>query len=142
MDIRRIGFLYAIGSFGGMLTVVAFWLIAQALVEIPFVSFKPELADFYPPMIWGGVSAAVLYTLPLYWNPLIRGALFSLLPAFIELAHRYGWMPPNAGDVDLNLLFLQRESLLVIVIYIVFWGFVTAKLSGGGRGGGRRRRMD
>jgi len=126
MRFERFCFLYGVGSIAGALVVATLWLVSILLADNwSFLSFAPVVEDFYAPAIWGGVCA-LLYTLPLHIDWFIKGIVFSLVPAFIFLAHKFSWVHTLLFE-SVNLSYLMREeSLLTFAVYAMVWGVFTS----------------
>ncbi|MBI1363098.1 MAG: hypothetical protein GC134_03860 [Proteobacteria bacterium] len=127
MNSQRMMILYGVGSLGGALTVLAYWALAQSANGLPFVSFKPELASFYEPMVWGGLWG-FLYLLPFNVSPLIKGVIFSIFPALTHLAMSSGGLEKLMDYASLNMV-VNHKTLVVLLIYALFWGVVTSYMS-------------
>ncbi len=127
MNAQRLFILYGVGSLGGALTVVAYWLLAETANGLPFISFKPELATFYAPMVWGGIWA-FLYVLPLHFNALVKGVVFSVFPALTHLALSSGGLSKLVDFASVNMI-INHKSLVVILIYALCWGVVTTNVA-------------
>jgi uncharacterized membrane protein (GlpM family) len=135
MDAQRLLTLYGVGSLGGALTVLAYWALAEGVNGLPFVSFKPGMEAFYAPMVWGGIWA-LLYILPLTINNTVKGLIFSLFPAFTHLALTSGGFGRFLDGISVNIV-VNHKSLVVVLVYAVFWGLVTSYIAPSNGGGGK-----
>lgn len=133
MNIDNLLKYFALGSMGALLAVLLHWLVMSAYVDVPFLEFKPTLMQLYAGMVWGGISAWI-YAFEVISNWIIRGVIFSILPATFQLAHEYGVMGGNlldsvtnsvSGDFLSKVLF-REESWAWIGCYAIAWGLVTS----------------
>ena len=127
---NRVLILYALGSVGGALTVLAYWGLSQlAGGNLSFLSASLDIDDFYAPMVWGGVWA-FLYLLPINVKMVWKGLIFSLFPAMTHLSLKKGGLTDALSFIDLNIL-SRHDVLVTILIYLVFWGLFTAHMGKG-----------
>ena len=113
------------GVFAAALKNLAWWGLARRGVAEPYSSaFAPHLTltAFGPHLVWGGVWG-LLFLLPLRWSSWwLRGALWSLAPAAVELfytlPHRSGY-----GVMGLGMGALAPAAVLAGALV---WGLLTS----------------
>lgn len=126
---NRIALLYGIGSLMGAVTVTADWFVREMMGGgLALLSFQPGIDNYYMPMVWGGVWA-LLYIFPLNSLSWVwRGIIFGFAPALTHLSLKSGGVN-QAIDFLSPDRFLRHDTLIVIIVYIIFWGLSTSYLS-------------
>ncbi|MEH6639526.1 MAG: hypothetical protein V7717_09650 [Porticoccaceae bacterium] len=122
---KKLLIFFAAGCVGALANSLAVWQFGQLGITSAFgVSIAPSLTPdwLYPRIVWGGLWG-LLFILPLLQSRLLlKGAVLSLFPTFVQLFVVFPFMA-NKGLAGLQL------GLLTPVFVLFFnwvWGVVAA----------------
>ncbi len=127
--IRKIGILYAAGTFGALISSYLAWYLGSAGIPQRFgVAIAPSWSFSFlaPRLVWGGLWG-LLFLAPFwrngFWTGVFsRGIIFSVLPSLFQLLYVF---PVLQGRGMLGLA-LGKLTPFFIIFYNAVWGFFTA----------------
>jgi hypothetical protein len=118
---RNLSLVFAAGCFGGLVNSLAVWFFGETGITAALgVNLAPELTArwLYPRLVWGGMWGA-LFLFPLLRDSVVlRGAIYSLGPSFVQL---FIVFPVKAGKGTMGLE-LGVLTPLFVLFYNALWG--------------------
>ena len=124
--LRRASIFFAAGAVGGLANGLCVWFLGSAGVTAALgVSISPALtpAMLYHRVVWGGIWG-LAFLLPLaVSSALLRGALYSLGPTFVQLFIVF----PERAHKGMMGLELGTLTPLFVLLFNAVWG-ITAML--------------
>ena len=122
---ERLSVAFTGGAVAAAVKNAAWWGLARHGIAEPYASaFAPHLTltAFAPHLVWGSLWGLV-FLIPLRWQSWwLRGALWSLAPAAVELfytlPHRSGYGPMGLG--------LGTLAPLGVLAGALVWGLLTS----------------
>jgi hypothetical protein len=122
---RNISLSYAAGSLGGLANGLTVWIIgASGITAVLGVKLAPALTSawVYQKLVWGGLWG-LLFLLPLFkGSPVLRGAIYSLVPTFAQL---FLVFPLMVGQGVMGLK-LGGLTPFFVVFFNFVWGIVAS----------------
>ena len=99
--------------------MLALWGIAESVSYWAFL-VRPNITDFYPPIVWGG-AWGLLLAFPSRMRLATRAVAVSFFPALTHLAIKNGWFLGGAlSGFDIRE-FLTSYTLVYVAVYLVCW---------------------
>ncbi|HEU0265653.1 MAG TPA: hypothetical protein VFR01_08010 [Geobacterales bacterium] len=116
---KRLSAAFVGGLLGALVDSFNIWILGRAgITDQLGISLKPEFTPswLYPRLVWGGIWALLLVIPFATSRPLLRGALFSLIPSAMVLLVVF----PGMGKGMFGLGFGLLTPVLVILLNIIY----------------------
>lgn len=117
---------YGIGSLMGAAALFANWFLREFFGGgLALLAVKPDLDDYYMPMVWGGVWA-LAFLMPMQaFSWVGRGIVLGIGPGLTYLSLKAGGLDRLVDFISPDR-FLRHDTLIVLLIYMFIWGIGTS----------------